>query len=494
MGSLNGRSAIVVGGGVGGLAAACYMARAGARVRVLEKNEQWGGRACRLVEDGFSFDMGPSWYLMPDVFERFFGHFNRHPDDLLTLHRLDPHYRIFWKDGTRYDIPPQPDAAAEVFESIEPGAKQSFLDYLARSKVNYEIAMREFVYHDRPTLRDYLSPGLARHARALTLFGSMERHVGRYFDNPKLQQILQYTLVFLGGSPKNTPALYNLMTHVDFNLGVYYPEGGVGAVVDAIVGLATELGVALETHTEVTGIDGVTDGLVVTANGADHRADIVVSNADYGHTEMDLLSAEHRQFGRRYWESRTYAPSAFVLYLGVRGELDNLAHHTLVLPTDWDPHFDAIFDHPSWPDDPAYYICVPSQTDPKVAPAGHSNLFVLVPIAAGLEDGPAQRSAYRERILSDLADHTDTDLAGRIVYERLFTVSDYQARYHSTKGTALGLAHTVRQTSLLRPPHRAKKLKGLYYSGAYTTPGIGVPMSLISGDITAQCVAEDFGS
>lgn len=493
MGVLAGRTVAVVGGGIGGLAAACYLARDGARVRLIEKNEQLGGRASSLRQDGFAFDMGPSWYLMPDVFERFFGHFGRNPEELLTLRRLDPHYRVFWKDGTRLDVPPAPADAGEAFEAIEPGARAMFETYLAKSKTNYDIAMREFVYRERATIGDFLSPGLLRHARALTLVGSMERHVAAHFRSPKMRQILQYTLVFLGGSPKNTPALYNLMTHVDFNLGVYYPDGGVASVVDAIVDLASDLGVELVTGTEVGAIDRHGGGLVVDTGGAAYTADAVVSNADYAHTELRLLSEAHRRYDQRYWDSRTYAPSAFLLYLGVEGELENLAHHTLVFPTDWDPHFEQIFDRPAWPDDPAYYICVPSRTEPRVAPEGHSSLFVLVPIAPGLDDGPEQRAAYREQVLRDLALHTGTDLRGRIVSERVFSVSDFASRYHSTRGTALGLSHTIRQTSLFRPPHRSAKLPGLYYSGSYTTPGIGMPMALISGEITEQCVVADLG-
>jgi phytoene desaturase len=284
------------------------------------------------------------------------------------------------------------------------------------------------------------------------------------------------------------------MTHVDFNLGVYYPDGGVASVVDAVAETASELGVATELNTEVSSIDKVRDRRVVTANGSDYDADIVVSNTDYGHTEMDLLPPQCRHYGQSYWDSRTYAPSAFVLYLGVKGELDNLAHHTLVLPTDWDPHFTTIFDRPAWPEDPAYYVCVPSKTDPHVAPDGHSSLFILVPIAAGLDDAPEAKASYREKVLAELAAHTGDDVRGRIVFERMFCVSDFASRYNSAQGTALGLAHTVRQTAVFRPPHRAKRLPGLYYSGSYTTPGIGVPMSLISGDITARHVAEDFGA
>jgi phytoene desaturase len=490
--ALAGRSTVVVGGGFGGLATACYLADAGADVTLLEKNEQLGGRASRLERDGFRFDMGPSWYLMPDVFETFFGHFGKSPDDYYGLTRLDPHYRIFWKDGDRVDMVPDLEANKAVFESYEPGAADAFEDYLQKSKRNYEVGMEHFVYEDRPELTDYLDLDVARNARGLSLLGSMQDHVENYFDHPKLQQLMQYTLVFLGGAPTNTPALYNLMSHVDFNLGVYYPDGGLGGVVDGIVSLAEELGVTFHTGEPVTEIRGRRGGFAVrTATDGEYLPDLVVSDADYAHTEQALLPPEKRQFDADYWESRTYAPSAYLLYLGVEGDVDPLAHHTLVLPEEWDDHFEAIFDDPAWPDDPAYYVCVPSETDDSVAPEGHSNLFVLVPIAAGLDDTPETRARYRELVLDDLAANAGVDLRDRIVLEEEFCVSEFAERYNATRGTALGIAHTLRQTALFRPPHHSSTVPGLYFTGSYTTPGIGVPMCLISGLLTAEAMADD---
>ncbi len=517
--ALAGRRALVIGGGFGGLSTACYLARHGAQVTLLEKNEQVGGRASRLEAEGFVFDMGPSWYLMPDAFERFFSHFGKVPGDYYELTRLDPHYRIFFKDGEQVDITGDRDEMRRLFEGYEAGAGAALDRYLDKSRDTYQRAMPGFVYTDRPRLRDYISLEVARQSRGLALLGTMERFVSRYFAHPKLRQIVQYTLVFLGGSPKSTPALYHLMGHVDFNLGVFYPQGGIGALVDALVELATELGVTIETGAEVTAIrpaghadllgelddvdvhvDARTEpladaGLVVTtADGRSHAADIVVSNADYRHTEEELLAPEHRQHSPRYWKRRTWAPSAFLLYLGVEGAVDRLAHHTLVLPEDWDPHFEALFDRPDWPADPAYYLCVPSKTDAAVAPPGHSNLFVLVPIAAGLEDDAETRQRYRERILEDIARNTGEDLRGRIVFEQSFCVSDFAARYHAAEGSALGLAHTLSQSAFARPARRAKGLPGLYFAGSYTTPGIGMPMCLISGEHTAAAVVEDFGA
>ncbi|MFB6189811.1 MAG: phytoene desaturase family protein [Halapricum sp.] len=516
MSTHSGQRVVVVGGGFGGLSSACYLADAGAEVTVLEKNEQLGGRASRLETDGFVFDMGPSWYLMPDVFERFFAHFDREPSDYYDLERLDPHYRIFFKDceaprasgsraaeprdNTVVDVSPDPAENRELFESIEDGAGEAFESYLETSQTHYETAMEQFVYEDRSRLRDWIDLDVMRAAPiGLQLIGSMQSHVEDYFEDPKLQQIMQYTLVFLGGSPKNTPALYNMMSHVDFNLGVFYPvpkdgdgPGGIGVVVDAVTDLGEELGVTFETDSEVSEITRRKQGFhVETVDGDVYRPDRVVVNADYAHAEQELMPEHERQYDADYWDKRTYAPSAFLMYLGVEGDLPELAHHTLVLPEDWDPHFEHIFDQPAWPDEPAYYLCVPSKTDDDVAPEGHSNLFVLVPIAPGLRDTEALRSRYRERVLDDIAQNTGVDLRDRIVVEEQFCVDDFVDRYNATEGTALGLAHTLRQTALLRPNNRSSAVDGLYFTGSFTTPGIGVPMCLISGEHTADALLRD---
>ncbi len=509
MNKLSGRSVAIVGAGFGGLATAAYLADAGADVRVLEKNDALGGRAEVMEAEGFRFDMGPSWYLMPDVFERFFDHFDRAPAEFYELEHLDPHYRLFFKenvgpdpdgeptgldhrpDGDRIDITADLEASIDLFDAYEDGAGAALQRYLDKSKENYEIGMEHFVYEDRSRVRDFLDPRLVKYARGLTLLGTMQDHVEKYFEHPKLRQIMQYTLVFLGGAPRNTPALYNLMSHVDFNLGVFYPEGGIGGVVDAMIELNEDLGVSHHTGEPVTAIRGQRGNFTVRTEDGEYEPDLVVSDADYAHTEQELLQPSDRQYDTDYWDSRTYAPSAFMLYLGVEGEVPELAHHTLVLPGDWRDHFDTIFDEPAWPDDPAYYVSVPSETDDTVAPDGHSAVVVLVPISPGLDDDPDTRDAYRDKILGDLAAETDTDLRDRIVFEEAVSVSDYRDRYHSKAGTALGLAHTLKQTAVFRPGHRSSAMDGLYFTGSYTTPGIGVPMTIISGEHTASYMRED---
>lgn len=483
----------IIGGGFGGLATAAYLADAGADVRLFERHDRLGGHAGVLERDGFRFDTGPSWYLMPDVFERFFGHFDRTPEEYYTLERLDPQYRVFWKDGDRVSIRPNRENVHEVFDDYEPGAGDALEAYLDAAEENYELAMNRVVYEGRDRLREYVDTDLLPMLPRARLFGNMDDYVSRYVDHPKLRQLLEYTLVFLGGSPHNTPALYSIMSHVDLNKNVFYPEGGIAAVVDGLAALCRELGVDLRTGAEVERIEGAYGGFTLRTTAGDASADVVVSNANPAYAERELLPAEHRDHDPSYWEERTYAPSAFMLYLGVEGEVGDLAHHSLVLPTDWDGHFEQIFDDPEWPTDPAYYLSVASKTDDTVAPEGHHAVVVLVPIAPGIDDGPAVRSRFREKVLDDLAEHVDVDLRDRIVVEETACVSEFAERYGNPQGTALGLAHTLFQTGPFRPSHRAG-LDGLYYTGSYTAPGVGMPMCLISGERTADAVVSDHPS
>ena len=484
---------VVVGGGFGGLSAACFLADKGFDVELIEKNHDVGGRASVLEEDGYRFDMGPSWYLMPDIFDRFFEKFDREAEDFYELNRLDPNYRIFFKDGDMMDVPADPEKAGKIFEEYEDGAAEAFRNYLDKSEETYNIGMNEFVLKDRNNFRDYLSLDVLRNARGISLIKKMQDHVEEYFDNPKLQKVMQYTLVFLGGSPKNTPALYNLMSHVDFNMGVYYPEGGIYSVIEGMEDLAEEKGVEISTNEEVKKINRVEGQNTVVTDKRTVECDAVVSNADYAFTETELVPEKYRTHDEDYWDSKTYAPSAFLMYLGVEDELQNLDHHTLVLPNDWDSHFEKIFDEPALPENPAYYVCNPSKTDDSVAPEGHSAIFILVPIAAQLELDEERRKQFRELVLDDLKENTGEDLRGRIDYERIFAGEEFKKKYNSYNGTALGIAHTLKQTSVFRPKQRSKQMEGLYYTGQYTNPGIGMPMCLISGEHVAEKVEEDLG-
>ncbi|WP_103027713.1 phytoene desaturase family protein [Salinibacter altiplanensis] len=483
-------SVSIVGGGIGGLSAACHLADAGADVTLLEQHDSLGGVAGSFDSDGFRFDSGPSWYLMPEVFDHFFESFGSSVDAAYELKRLDPSYRVFWKDGDRLDVPADPEALAPKLEAYEDGAADAFHRYLDHAEAVYELAMDRFVYPRRARLRDWIDGDVLRAAWALPLLQPMDRHVRSYVEHPKLRQLLEYKLVFLGGSPYNTPALYTLMSHVDFNQGVFHPVGGMQVLVDALAGLADRLGVTLELNAPVSEIRPNGSSVQVRTNGDTRRADCVVANASPAHVEQSLLPPEQRDHGDAYWGERTYGPSAYLLYLGVEGEVEPLRHHSLVLPVDWDAHFETIFDTPGWPTDPAYYVHVPSKTDPSYAPDGHHSVVILVPIAPGLHDGSARRAWMRDRVLEDLAEHA-VDLRGRITVEHEACVSDFANHFGQPQGNALGLAHTLWQTGPLRPAHRADTASGLYYTGADTQPGVGLPMCLISGKQAAQAVAAD---
>jgi phytoene desaturase len=488
--SLADERVMIVGAGFGGLSTACHLADAGADVSVLEQNERLGGVADRIDREGFRFDTGPSWYLMPDTFERFFGRFGREPEEYYELTRLDPNYQVFWKDGDSATVPADREGQLSLFDSIEEGAGDALERYLEEAAEAYDVGMEKFVYEARPRWRDWVDPELLGAARGLTLLGTIDEHVADYVDHPKLRQLLEYTLVFLGGRRFITQALYSLMSHVDMNMGVYYPTGGIRSVVEGIVTLARELGVEFHTQTEVTGIEPMHEGMMLSTDSGKRVADRVVANAPPSHVGQELLPPGQADHDAAHWEDQTYAPSAFMLYLGIEGELPELEHHTLVLPTDWTAHFASIFDDPAWPEDPSYYVNVPSRTDDTVAPAGHETMVVLVPIAPGLSDDADRRQAFRDQVLSDIETHTGAELRENIVFEESACVSEF-SEYGYPQGTALGLAHTLRQTGPFRTSHRSSTVDGLYYTGSFTAPGIGIPMCLISGEHTAQAVETD---
>lgn len=479
--------AIIIGAGFGGLATACILGKAGYKVTVIEKNDKLGGRANLLEADGFVFDMGPSWYLMPDVFQHFFELMGEKVEDHLDLQLLDPSYRIFFKDtDLLVDIHPGTEANRETFEMLEPGSYEKFLEYLKRAEYQYNIALGEFIYKNYSSVFDFLNLKMAVEGAKLSVFTKMDKYVKKYFRTPEMQKILQYTLVFLGSSPYNTPALYNIMTHVDFNMGVYYPQGGIYTIVEAMERIAKKYDVTFKTNSPVASINvvGKQASGVTLEDGSTMEADLVISNADVHFTETHLLEKPHRSYSEKYWEKRTLAPSALLMYLGVDGEIPNLKHHTLLFAKDWEAGFKQIFDAPVWPDDPSLYICNPSKTDPNVAPDGKENLFILVPIAAGLEYTDEQLHAYEEKILEIVETHCCIpNLRERIEYRKSFCSKDFTSLYNSYKGTALGLAHTMGQTAAFRPDTVSNKVQNLYYVGGNTNPGIGIPMCLISAEL-----------
>jgi phytoene desaturase len=486
--------AVVIGGGIGGLATAALLGRHGHAVTVLEKNPLLGGRANYFEADGFRFDMGPSWYLMPDVFEHFFALMGERVEDHLQLTRLDPSYRITFR-GSDLEVDMFSDLERDVptFERLEPGSGQALRDYLKRSEEQYGVAIEQFMYRNHDSLFDFFNRKTAMQGRQLHVFENMHRYISRSFSSDAVQKILEYQLVFLGSSPYNTPALYNIMSHIDFNMGVFYPQGGIYSIVRALVALGEKHGVEYRTEAPVAAILSENGGAtgVRLASGEEVPADLVVSNADLHHTETELLEAPQRTYPARYWRSKTLAPSAFILYLGLKGQVPSLTHHNLAFGQDWRRGFADIFDHPAWPSDPSYYVCAPSRTDPGTAPEGHENLFVLVPVAPGLPMTEADIATYRRKVLDLLAADFDVpDLEARIVVERSYTSRDFTADYNAFGGSALGLAHTMRQT-VFRPNNVSKKLRNLYYVGASTNPGIGMPICLISAELAFKRVIGD---
>ncbi|MEP7214383.1 MAG: phytoene desaturase family protein [Acidobacteriota bacterium] len=486
------KKVVVIGAGIGGLGAAGLFAKKGYDVTVLEKNERLGGRANIFEKDGFRFDMGPSWYLAPDLFEHYFDLVGEKVSDHLTLERLSPSYRIFFRAGGEpLDIHSDIERDGAAFEAIEPGAAEQLKAYLKQSKYQYEVATQHFMYKNYDTIFDFLNRRVATEGQKLAVFSKMHAFVSKFFKSQKLRQVMEYTMVFLGTSPYEAPALYNLMSHMDFNQGVFYPKGGFYELINALTRIAVKNGAKLHARCEVAEIlveKGVTKG-VRLASGEVVEADIVISNADMWFTETRMLDKKWQTHPQKYWDKKVMAPSAFIIYLGVNEKLPDLAHHNLLFSEDWRKNFDDIYKDPQLPAEPSLYVCAPSVTDDSVAPAGKENLFVLVPIASDLEISEKLKAEYTEKVLEII--EREMNLPGlreKIEYKRVYTVEDFAADYNSFKGTALGLAHTIWQTAIFRPKNYSKKVKNLFYVGAGTNPGIGTQICLISAELAYKRV------
>lgn len=484
---------VIIGGGFGGLSAASLLAKQGLKVTLVEKNKDLGGRARVWKKDGFSFDMGPSWYLMPEVYEKFFEQFGKKPSDYYELKRLDPSYRIFFGPNETVDISTDPKENEKLFDSIEEKGGEKFKKYLEVSKYQYDISMEHFIYRDYPNLFSFFNKELLKAGPKLKVFENMEKYVNRFFTSDRAKKILLYNIVFLGGSPKITPAIYTVMAHADFNLGVWYPFGGFSVIVQAMTQLAKELGVTIKTNTSVKKIQLNRSGLaekVITDKG-EIPADIVLANADYSYVETKLLEKKSQTYPLTYWQKKTIAPSGFILFLGLNKKIKNLTHHNLFLANDWVKHFDEIFKKPDWPKDPSYYVCVPSKTDSSIAPKDYENIFVLVPIASGIKDTLKIREEFTNKILTHLEALIDEKIKDHIVVKRIFSINDFKNDYNSFQGTALGLSHTLFQTAIFRPKNKSSKIKNLYYTGQYTLPGTGVPMVIISSEIVTKKIIKE---
>ncbi len=491
-----GKKVIVIGAGFAGLSAACNLAADGFEVTVLEKNEVPGGRARKFEAAGYTFDMGPSWYWMPDVFEQFFARFGKKVSDYYHLTRLDPSYVVWFGPDDRMDVPADMTALEGMFEHYEPGSTANLRKFLAEAGYKYKVGMTDFVHKPSHGIMEFADWRIISSLFRLQMFTSVSKHVRQLFKNEKLIQLLEFPVLFLGATPQKTPALYSLMNYADMKLGTWYPMGGMFKIVEAMVSLAEGLGVQIKLGQEVRHIH-VQEGRatqIVTVNNQEYAADIVVGAADYHHVDTQLMESQHANYSPPYWESRTMAPSSLLYYLGVNKRLDNLAHHNLFFDADFERHGQEIYDTPKWPERPLFYVSAPSKTDPSVAPEGCENLFLLIPVAPGLEDTPEIREKYYNVVMERLERLTGQNIRDAVVYKRTYAHADFVSDYHAFKGNAYGLANTLLQTAFLKPRLKSRRIDNLYYTGQLTVPGPGVPPSLISGQVVAREIAKKYGA
>ena len=487
------KNIVVIGSGFAGLSTACFLAKAGFAVTVVEKQATPGGRARQLIQDGFMFDIGPSWYWMPDVFERFFNEFQKKVSDYYSLDRLDPSYRIYWQDG-EMNVPANYNELKNLFESIEQGSGVQLDKFLAEANYKYQVGINKLVHKPGQSITEFLDWDVIKGVFKLDVFTNMKKHVGKYFKNPKLQQLMEFPVLFLGALPQNTPALYSLMNYADIKLGTWYPQGGMYKIVEGMYSLANELGVKFEFNSDVQQID-VVDGKAksITYNQTNQQlpitvsADVVISAADYNFTETKLLPEKSRTYSNEYWNKRTMAPSCLLYYIGVNKKLKNILHHTLFFDTDFGLHGKEIYDSPAWPTDPLFYVSATSVTDKTTAPIGSENLFFLIPVASGLQgDTEELRDKYFDKIVKRFEEKIGEKIIDNIVYKKSYSVSNFVHEYYSFRGNAYGLANTLMQTAVLKPSCKSKKVINLFYTGQLTVPGPGVPPSLISGEVVAK--------
>lgn len=477
----------IIGGGIGGIATAALLAKAGYSVDVYEKNEQLGGRAGRMDVDEFRFDTGPSWYLMPEVFEQYYSLLDTCAKEQLDLVKLSPSYKVFFEDSSDVTITADLEKDAQTFDAIEPGAGDQLKKYVQYGQRLYDLSMKHFLYTNFEKPQQLVTPEVYRQANFLLPYISMSVHqyVSRFFKNPKLQKIIEYPMVFLGTSPFSAPALYSLMSALDFKQGVYYPQGGMYTIIQSLVTLAEKYGVQFHTNAPCDAIlthDGSASG--VRVNGQDMPADIVVSNADIHFTETSLLPSQYQTYPEKYWNKKNPGISAFIVYLGVKGELPDITHHSLLFVDEWQKNFEDIYRHKAVPDPASIYLCNPSKLDPSTAPTGHENIFVLVPFPVDSPVDDAKRDELYDLYMKQIERMIGVDdLRKRVVTKEFFTPDEFKNKFNSWRNTALGSAHILRQSALFRTKNYSKKLKNLYYVGGNTIPGIGLPMCLIGSEL-----------
>ena len=483
----------ILGSGFSSLAASCYLAKAGHKVTVFEKNSQIGGRARQYKKDGFLFDMGPTWYWMPDVFERFFNDFNKKPSDYYQLEKLNPAYEVYFGIDDSAVIPDNLDEIYSLFEKEEKGSSLHLKKFLKQAKNNYDVAVKDLVYRPGVSPLELITPKTIN--KLNQLFFDIRSQIQKRFNNPRLIKILEFPVLFLGAKPGNTPAMYNFMNWADFGLGTWHPTGGMFEVIKAMESLAKELGVIFKTNANVEKLKVVNDSVErIVVNGvSQNSADVLLSGADYHHTET-LLDAQYRQYSEAYWNKKTFAPSSLLFYVGFNKKLKNVSHHTLFFDEEFDSHAEYIYDTPSWPKDPLFYASFPSISDNAFAPKEKEAATFLIPIASGIEDTEAHREKYFNIIIDRLEKLTNQKLKDEVLFVKSYCINDFIEDYNSYKGNAYGLANILTQTAFLRPKIKSKKVKNLYFTGQLTVPGPGVPPALISGKIAAESIIKHFNS
>lgn len=480
------KKVIVIGSGFSSLSASCYLSKQGFNVSVYEKNSTVGGRARQLIRDGFTFDMGPSWYWMPDIFDAFFNDFGKKTSDYYALDKLSPAYKIFFGDDV-ITIGDTMDKICEEFERIEKGSSAHLRKFIAKAQKNYDIAINKIVL--RPGISPLELVTKETVFRVDQFFKTISQEVRKKFKNPKLISTLEFPVLFLGAKPNKTPSFYSFMNFADFGLGTWHPKGGMYEIIKAMRSLAEELGVQIHTDSPVEKIrveNGKAIGII--SNGEHIYADIVLSGADYHHSET-LLDKQYRQYSEAYWKKKTFAPSSLLFYVGFDKKLKNIEHHNLFFDTDFEQHTQEIYDEPKWPKDPLFYANFPSVTDSSMAPKGCETGFFLIPIAPGLEDTPQLRSQYFELIMERFNLQTGQNVSNNVIFKESFCVNDFMEQYNSYKGNAYGMANTLMQTAFLRPKLKSKKVEKLFFTGQLTVPGPGVPPSLISGKLVSKLIA-----